>query len=213
MLFANSVKGISALKLSRDLGVAYKSAWVLAHKLRESLLDDKHKDKFKGIVEMDGVYVNVYIRPKNHKHKRIDRRKAHKPNKRVIISLRQRHTHKGQGAKAARTFVLKSENNKDINSIALKNIALNTQIHADENVAYDDLAFCYDLQRVNHQLEFSGLNGENNNQSEVITLDFVECFTDRCIDLECFICQTMQMRLLIGKIQGERTIKVYLMIY
>ncbi len=69
MLFANSVKGISALKLSRDLGIAYKSAWVLAHKLRESLLDDKHKDKFKGIVEMDGVYVNTYIRPKNHKHK------------------------------------------------------------------------------------------------------------------------------------------------
>lgn len=166
MLFVNSVKGISALKLSRDLGIAYKSAWVLAHKLRESLLDDKHKDKFKGIVEMDGVYVNTYIRPKNHKHKRIDRREAHKPNKRVIISLRQRHAHKGQGANATRTFVLKSENNKDINTIALKNIALNTQIHTDENVAYDDLAFCYDLQRVNHQLEFSGLNGENNNQSE-----------------------------------------------
>ncbi len=165
MLFTNATKGISALQLSRDLGVQYKSAWVLAHKLRESLLGYNGKAKFKGIVEMDGVYVNNYIRPKNHKDNRLDRRKIYKPNKRVIISLRQRNA-LGLGANATKTFVLKSENNKDINLIAFNNIAFNTQIHTDENVAYDDLAFVYDLQRVNHQCEFSGLNGENNNQSE-----------------------------------------------
>ena len=39
-LYANAVKGMFALQLSRDLGVQYKTAFVLAHKIRESLIDD-----------------------------------------------------------------------------------------------------------------------------------------------------------------------------
>ena len=37
VIFCNEVKGKSALALSRDLQVSYKSAWVLAHKLREGI--------------------------------------------------------------------------------------------------------------------------------------------------------------------------------
>lgn len=36
-IFTNAVKGISALQLRRDLDVQYKTAFVLAHKIRESL--------------------------------------------------------------------------------------------------------------------------------------------------------------------------------
>jgi len=36
-LFVNAAKGASALQLSRDLDVQYKTAFVLAHKLREAL--------------------------------------------------------------------------------------------------------------------------------------------------------------------------------
>ena len=36
-IFCNEVKGKSALALSRDLGVCYKSAFVLLHKLREAM--------------------------------------------------------------------------------------------------------------------------------------------------------------------------------
>jgi len=38
ILFVNAVKGISALQLGRDLGVSPKTAYVLLHKMRESLL-------------------------------------------------------------------------------------------------------------------------------------------------------------------------------
>ena len=41
-LFTNSVKSISALQLSRDLNVQYKTAWVLSHKIRESGLIKKN---------------------------------------------------------------------------------------------------------------------------------------------------------------------------
>ena len=36
-IFVNEVKGKSSLALSRDLGVQYKTAFVLAHKLREAM--------------------------------------------------------------------------------------------------------------------------------------------------------------------------------
>jgi hypothetical protein len=35
-IFVNCAKGISALQLSRDLDCQYKTAYVLAHKLREA---------------------------------------------------------------------------------------------------------------------------------------------------------------------------------
>lgn len=37
-IFVNAVKGISACQLSRDLNVQYKTAFTLAHKIRESLM-------------------------------------------------------------------------------------------------------------------------------------------------------------------------------
>jgi len=36
-LYSNTAKGVSALQVSRDLNVQYKTAFVLMHKLRESL--------------------------------------------------------------------------------------------------------------------------------------------------------------------------------
>lgn len=36
-IFANEVKGKSMMALSRDLGVQYKTAFVLAHKMREAM--------------------------------------------------------------------------------------------------------------------------------------------------------------------------------
>ena len=37
VIFVNGAKGIAALQLSRDLDCQYKTAFVLAHKLREAM--------------------------------------------------------------------------------------------------------------------------------------------------------------------------------
>ena len=39
-IFCNEVKGKSMLALSRDLGLSYKTAFVLAHKLREAMSEE-----------------------------------------------------------------------------------------------------------------------------------------------------------------------------
>jgi len=167
-LFTNAVKSLSALQLSRDLDCQYKTAWVLVHKIRESLMDHNLEDKFEGTCEMDGVYVNGYIRPKNNIEDREDRRKVYKPNKRVVISLRQRANENNEviGSVKTKTFILKSENSTDIKQIAYNHIKAGTSIHTDESNAYDDLHAHYEMHRVNHQIEYRGANGENNNQSE-----------------------------------------------
>lgn len=167
-LFTNAVKSLSALQLSRDLDCQYKTAWVLVHKIRESLMDHNLEDKFEGTCEMDGVYVNGCIRPKNNIEDREDRRKVYKPNKRVVISLRQRANENDEviGSVKTKTFILKSENSTDIKQIAYNHIKEGTSIHTDESNAYDDLHAHYEMHRVNHQIEYRGANGENNNQSE-----------------------------------------------
>ena len=59
-LLASIKKGISAHQLHRTLGVTYKSAWFMAHRLREAMRE-LHLDTALGgegkIVEMDETYV------------------------------------------------------------------------------------------------------------------------------------------------------------
>ena len=61
-IFANAHKGISALQLGRDLDVSYKTAFVLAHKLREAMAADQAKYQPRGEVEIDGCHIGGSIR-------------------------------------------------------------------------------------------------------------------------------------------------------
>lgn len=62
-IFVNAVKGLSALQFSRDLDVQYKTAFVLAHKLREALAAEVANTTLEGEVEIDGAYFGGHIRP------------------------------------------------------------------------------------------------------------------------------------------------------
>jgi len=50
-IYTNAVKGLSALQLSRDLDVQYKTAFVLMHKLRQSLMDQRDETPLAGEVQ------------------------------------------------------------------------------------------------------------------------------------------------------------------
>jgi hypothetical protein len=54
-IFINAVKGISALQLGRDLDVQYKTAFVMAHKIREAIGADRNHIILTGTVEVDGA--------------------------------------------------------------------------------------------------------------------------------------------------------------
>ena len=50
-----NLKGVSSMKLSRDLDIAQTNAWHLAHRIRETFTD--FENPFSGIVEVDETYV------------------------------------------------------------------------------------------------------------------------------------------------------------
>ena len=54
-LMTTSLKGVSSMKLHRDLGITQKSAWHLAHRLRFALASDG--GLFAGPVEVDETFV------------------------------------------------------------------------------------------------------------------------------------------------------------
>jgi transposase-like protein len=89
-IFVNEVKGKSALALSRDLDCQYKTAFVLAHKLREAMaseLKGLHLGGEGETVEVDGGYFGGYVKPSNFKENRRDRRLAKNQKASARLSL------------------------------------------------------------------------------------------------------------------------------
>jgi transposase-like protein len=172
-LYTNAVKGLSALQLCRDLGVQYKSAFVLMHKVRESLMAQREETPLAGQVEMDGAYVGGHVRPQNKKVERIDRRLAENqnPDKRCILVMRENHpqeqgTPAPVGARRSLSFVIRRENQADVGALAKRFIAPGTVIAADECDAYDLLHAHFPMRRVNHQQEYRADDGTTDNQAE-----------------------------------------------
>ncbi len=76
-VFCNEVKGKSMLALARDLDVQYKTAFVLAHKLREAMAASVRGLRIGGegrVAEIDGAYFGGHVRPENLAADRVDRR-------------------------------------------------------------------------------------------------------------------------------------------
>jgi transposase-like protein len=62
-LVLNAKKGVSAMQLKRDLGVSYKTAWYLYHRIRE-IMAEGDIPKLGGIVEIDETYVGGWQKGK-----------------------------------------------------------------------------------------------------------------------------------------------------
>src|SRR5712691_2461734 len=82
-IFCNEVKGKSMLAMSRDLGLSYKAAFVLCHKMREAMAEEMKGRVIGGEgkeASIDGAYFGGYIKPANLREDRKDRRLARHQN-------------------------------------------------------------------------------------------------------------------------------------
>lgn len=165
--FVQAVKGKSALELSRNLDVQYKTAYVLFHKLRDVLWRSRDVGLLSGEVEMDGGYFHSYVRPHNKRRNRVDRRlRANlNPFKRSVLVMRERGE-KGQGARRTIVQVIKNENDQDIPALTRKYVKAGATVYSDEHPSYIALAARHPVKQVNHQEEYSADDGTNQNQAE-----------------------------------------------
>ena len=91
-LAANAVKNEAALLLTRQLGVQWKTAFVLMTKLREAIASERVALTLDGTVEIDGCYIGGHRRKENRKADRKDARLVENQTgkRRCVLVLRQR---------------------------------------------------------------------------------------------------------------------------
>ncbi len=161
VIFCNEVKDKSALALSRELDVQYKTAWVMSHKLREAMasevkgyhLGDKGKT-----VEADGAYFGGYVEPANHYAERRDRRLFRNQNgkRQCVVVIRER-----DGMLMPSAFKTEAA----AHSYIRNHVAAGTEIMADDAGSWNNLHAHYTVKRINHQLAYS-LDGACTNGAE-----------------------------------------------
>lgn len=150
-IFVNGVKGKSALALGRDLGIQYKTAFVLTHKLREAMAAEVKETRLGGegtASEVDGAYFGGHVRPENLKSDRKDRRLTENRTgkRKCVVVVRERN-----GRSVTKAFPSEDA------AIGFIRARLNKGgvVHADESAAWNRLHAHYDMKRINHQQGYS----------------------------------------------------------
>lgn len=157
-IFVNGAKGYSALHLSRDLSIDYKTAFVLLHKVREAIQSAREAGALSGDVEVDGAYFGGYVKPANERKDRKDRRKKiHQNGKRqVVVVVRERD---------GRTLTKVADSEAAGVDVVAANVERGTTVHADEASHWDRLAANFPIKRINHKEAYSK-DGACTNQAE-----------------------------------------------
>ena len=140
-LFQTSLKGVSSMKLRRDLGVTQKTAWFMAHRLRECW--QEYSDMFTGPVEADEAYVGG--KRKNMSRKKRKEMKDAGPfaGKAIVAGVKDRDTNQVRAAVVGRTDAA------TLQSFVEDRVAAGAQVYTDEAKAYEGMP-CFDHESVKH---------------------------------------------------------------
>ena len=137
-LLCSSKKGMSAHQIHRMLGVTYKTAWFMCHRIREAMAPVAGDPPLGGankVVEVDETFVGG--KAKNRAYR------APRP-KQAVVALVERE---GQVA----SFHVANVNAKTLRPIMVKNIDRASVLMTDDSVVYPKIGEEFDLHRtVNH---------------------------------------------------------------
>jgi transposase-like protein len=136
-LMAASKKGVSAHQLHRMLGITYRSAWFLAHRVREAMKDD-NAGPIGGegkIVEADETYIGRTSTPRVSKQREKEQRPYIKrkgpQSKNPVVALVER-------GGEVRMFHVKNATKADVRDILVRNVDRKSALHTDESKLYTE---------------------------------------------------------------------------
>jgi len=130
-LMCASKKGISAHQLHRMLGLGYRAAWFMAHRIRYAMAQNP-ESKLSGTVEVDETYVGGKLRVGSYARKPGMRPKdfpAPSANKAPVVALVQRNG-------KVRSFHVERVTAKNLKPILKEHIAQEAKLNTDENKIY-----------------------------------------------------------------------------
>ena len=127
-MLSSSKKGMSAHQLHRMLGVTYKTAWFMCHRIREAMKADTSEPMGGAgkIIEADETYLG-WTDEGPQKGKR--GKKAGPSGKRAVVSLVERGGH-------VRTFHVKRADMVTVQEILFRNVDRASALHTDESRLY-----------------------------------------------------------------------------
>ncbi|MBN8979172.1 MAG: IS1595 family transposase [Rhizobiales bacterium] len=134
-LMASSKKGVSSHQLHRALGVTYKTAWFLSHRIREAMRNGGLTSPMGGegsVIEADETYFGPTAEP------RVSKQRGDRPykkgnrgprNKRAIVSLVER-------GGSVRSFHVAVADAATVSTIVNANVHYESRLHTDESKLY-----------------------------------------------------------------------------
>ena len=139
-LMASSKKGVSAHQLHRTLGVTYKTAWFMAHRIREAMREDTPDGGMGGFgpVEADETYFGKVANPRTMRADGTPflKRGSGGANKRAVIALVER------GGRV-KTFHPEKATKNVVAAILFQNVRREATIFTDESRLYTDVGKQY----------------------------------------------------------------------
>jgi transposase-like protein len=131
-LICASKKGMSSHQLHRQLGITYKSAWFLTHRIRWAMKQDGPQASLSGIVEVDETYVGGKFRIGPQSVKPGERPQDHPApiaNKAPVVSLVER------GGKV-RSVHVANVTAKNLKEVIRENVEPTAHVMTDESGVY-----------------------------------------------------------------------------
>ena len=150
-LFTATRNGVAAKELQRQLGVTYKTAWRMGHKIREHMALVDGDGLLQGQVEVDETFIGGYT-PGGQGGR----------GKAIVMAMVEKD---GEIV----TEVVPDRRAKTLLPHIQDHIEKGSEVHTDEHRGYDvlDRDDDYDRKAVNHsELEYVGEDGETTNTAE-----------------------------------------------
>ncbi|SMX36804.1 IS1595 family transposase [Octadecabacter ascidiaceicola] len=148
-LFTTTRNGVAAKELQRQLGVTYKTAWRMAHLIREHMAGIDGDGMLSGTVEVDETFVGGY-----EKGAQVGKGKA------VVLGMLERD---GELV----TEVIPDRKGGTLARHVVDHVEFGSVVNTDEHRGYNSLAGAYDHKTVNHsQGQYVGDAGETTNSIE-----------------------------------------------
>lgn len=142
-LFTTNIKGVSSMRLHRELGISQKAAWFMLHRLRMAM--EAETGPFAGPVEADETYIGGKRKNKsNAERKAATGRGA--VDMEAVVGVKDRETNKVAAGRVAATDI------PHVAGFVAMKAKMGATVYTDDAAVYNALDPWYEHESVNHSV-------------------------------------------------------------